>query len=248
MAAIPTKTSELTEAPLTKTPPPTIVSTGQTAKFTFTETADEPSLLIGNEWTDTERLLAFATCHHEASHAVVGWRVGEMARFVQLGEVHGGEGDFGGMCWIPPIYDFDPVGTTKTGLLSGKKEERVPKLSYKSALIHYAGRAGHNKYLSDLVGHKVCADRSHFIGDMRQVRKVTTDRKLMAKYRKQAEQMVERDWEMIQKLAFALFERKRLERREIEDLLGISIGSGGQTACDFPGLAPAAAEEKSVLV
>ena len=201
----------------------------------------------GKVWTDIDRQLALATCHHEASHTVVAWRVGEMARFVQLGEVHGGEGDFGGMCWIPPIYDFDPVGTTKTGLLPGKRE-RVRKLSPKSALIAYAGRACHNKYLSEVVGHKVCADRCHFVGDMRQVRKVTTDRKLMAKYRKQAEQMVERDWEMIQKLAFALFERKRLERREIEDLLGISIGSGGQTACDFRGLAPAAAEEKSVLV
>jgi hypothetical protein len=179
-------------------------------------------------------------------HILVGGTTS--ARFIQLGEVHGGEGDFGGMCWIPPIYDFDLVGTTKTGLLPGKKEERVPKLSYKSALIRYAGRAGHNKFLSDLVGHKTSAAASHFVGDMKQVRQVTTDRKLMAKYRKQAEQMVESNWEMIQKLAFALFERKRLERREIEDLLGISIGSGGQTACDFRGLAPAAAEEKSVLV
>ena len=170
MAAIPTKTSELTEA-IIKTPPPTNVGAGQIAKFTFTEMADEPSVP-----TDIDRLLALATCHHEASHAVVAWRVGEMAAFVQLGEVHGGEGDFGGMCWIPPIYDFDPVGTIKAGLPPGKKKERVPKLSYKSALIHYAGRAGHNKYLSDLVGHKVCADRCHFVGDMRQVRKVTTDR------------------------------------------------------------------------
>jgi hypothetical protein len=68
------------------------------------------------------------------------------------------------------------------------------------------------------------------------VRQVTTDRKLMAKYRKQAEQMVERDWAMIQKLAFALFERKRMERPEIEDVLGISIGSGGQLRSDSRGL------------
>jgi hypothetical protein len=129
------------------------------------------------------------------------------------------------------------VGTIKTVLLPGKKDERVPKLSYKSALIAYAGRAGHNKYLSEVVGHKVSAAPGHFVGDMRQVRQVTTDRKLMAKYRKQAEQMVEKDWPMIQKLAFALFERKRMERAEIEDLLGISIGSGGQTKYDFRDLA-----------
>ena len=202
----------------------------------------------GNVWSDIDRQLALATCHHEASHAVIAWRVGEMAGFIQLGAVHGGEGDFGGMSWIPPIYDFDTVGTIKNGLLPGNKGERVPKLSYKSALIAYAGRAGHNKYFSEVVGHKVCADRSHFVGDMKQVRKVTTDRKLMAKYRKQAEQMVERDWEMIQKLAFALFERKRLERHEIEDLLGISIDSGGQTAYDFRGLAPAGAEDGSAPV
>jgi hypothetical protein len=70
---------------------------------------------------------------------------------------------------------------------------------------------------------------------MKQVRQVTTDRKLMAKYRKQAEQMVESNWEMIQKLAFELFERKRLERREIEDLLGIPIDSCGQTKYDVRG-------------
>jgi hypothetical protein len=191
-----------------------------------------------NKWADTDRQLALATCHHEASHAVVAWRVGEMASFIQLGSIHGGDGDFGGMSWIPPIYDFDPVGMIKTLLLPCKRE-RVPKLSYKSALIAYAGRAGHNKYLSDVVGHKVCADRSHFVGDLNQVRQVTTDRKLMAMYRKQADQMVERDWEMIQKLAFALFERKRMERSEIADLLGISIGRGGQTAYDFRDRAPA---------
>jgi hypothetical protein len=169
---------------------------------------------------------------------VVAWRLGEMAGFIQLGSIHDGEGDFGGMSWIPPIYDFDPVGKIKTVLLPGKKE-RIPRLSYKSALIAYAGRAGHNKYLSEVVGHRVCADRSHFVSDMKQVRQVTTDRKMMAKYRKQAEQMVESDWGMIQKLAFALFERKRMDRAEIEDLLDISIGSGGQTKYDFRGLASA---------
>lgn len=194
-----------------------------------------------NVWTDIDRQLALATCHHEASHAVVAWRVGEMAGFIQLGAIHGGEGDFGGMSWIPPIYDFDSVEMIKTVLLPGKKE-RVPKLSYKSALTAYAGRAGHNKYLTEVVGHKVCADRGHFVADMKQVRQVTTDRKLMAMYRKQAEQMVERDWEMIQKLAFALFERKRMEQSEIEDLLGISIGSGGQTAYDLCDLATKLAE------
>jgi len=182
----------------------------------------------GNLWTDIDRQLALATCHHEASHAVVAWRVGEMAGFIQLGSIHGGDGDFGGMSWIPPIYDFDPVGMIKTLLLPGKKE-RVPKLSYKSALIAYAGRAGHNKYLSEALGHKFSADRSHFVSDMKQVRQVTTDRKLIAKYRKQAELMVEKDWALIQKLAFAVFERKRMERSEIEDLLGISIGAAAST-------------------
>jgi hypothetical protein len=69
---------------------------------------------------------------------------------------------------------------------------------------------------------------------MKQVRQVTTDRALMAKYRKyrkQAEQMVAEDWAMIEKLAFALYERKRPEREDIEEILGIEIGSG------HPGLA-----------
>jgi hypothetical protein len=120
----------------------------------------------GNVLTDIGRQLALATCHHEASHAVVAWRVGEMASFIQLGSIHGGEGDFGAMSWIPPIYDFDPVGMIKTVFLPGKKE-RAPKLSYKSALITYAGLAGHNKYLSDVVGHKERADRGHFVADMK---------------------------------------------------------------------------------
>jgi hypothetical protein len=77
--------------------------------------SDSQALAVGgNERPDIERQLALATCHHEASHAVVAWRLGEMKR----------------------------------------------------------------------------------------VRQVTSDRKLMAKYGKQAEQMVERDWTMIQKLAF----------------------------------------------
>lgn len=44
---------------------------------------------------------------------------------------------------------------------------------------------------------------------------------------------------MIQKLDFALFERERMERPEIEDLLGISIGSGGQLRSDSRGLSSA---------
>jgi hypothetical protein len=42
----PILTSELTEAPLTKTPPPTNVGAGQTAKVIFTQTADEPSVHV----------------------------------------------------------------------------------------------------------------------------------------------------------------------------------------------------------
>lgn len=188
--------------------------------------AAEPRLTSSvNERIDIERQLALATCHHESCHAVVAWRFGEMAAYIRLGAVQGGEGDFGGMSWIPPIYDFDPVGMTGTILRPKEKKQDVLKLSYRSAVIAYAGRAGHNKYLSEVLGHKFRAGASHFVSDMKQVREVTTDRKLMAKYRRQAEQMVERDWPMIQKLALALFEHKRMERSEIEDLLGISIGS-----------------------
>ena len=113
-------------------------------------------------------------------------------------------------------------------------------------MISYAGRAGHNKYLSEVAGRKICADRSHFAADMEQVRRVTTDRKLMARYRKAAEQMVERDWPMIQRLAFALFEGKRMERAEIEDLLGISVDSGGQTKYDFRDLGSPTPRRKRV--
>ena len=87
----------------------------------------------GNVLTDIDRQLALATCHREASHAVVAWRVGEMASFIQLSSIYVGEGDFG-MSWIPPIYDFDPVGLIKTVLVPGKKE-RPLKLSYKSAWL-----------------------------------------------------------------------------------------------------------------
>jgi hypothetical protein len=47
-------------------------------------------------WIETECELALCTCHHEASQAVVAWRVGEMAGFIQLGAVFGGE-----VSWIP---------------------------------------------------------------------------------------------------------------------------------------------------
>jgi hypothetical protein len=162
---------------------------------------------------EIRRIYMLATCHHEAAHVAAAWRFGQIAESMQLGTIFGGSGDFNGLSEIMPILALENIVSVEQGV-------GCPvKLSPANAIIWYAGRVGHNRYLSTALGRKCCALQSHFKHDLDKVRRVTTDRRLMAEYRNRAEHMVAENWAVIQKLTCALYDKKRLEREDIEKII-----------------------------
>jgi hypothetical protein len=155
------------------------------------------------------RAYRLETAHHEASHVVVAYALDMECHGTELfGE------DGGGRSTIPPTVMFSN---------DGDPSKPIEFLGYKpeKAVVSYAGRVGHTKFLREYTGRpKARPGENHFSSDVVQFSKVVKDDEKLARWAKrEAVRLVHENWDLIKVVALELYRKGSLNRWQIEKLI-----------------------------